>query len=104
MLMICNYAPRYQEAIPQSMQQKFFSRVSIPQEILSDLGTNLMLKKIYQLLYIHPIQMTPYKFVVRFNKMLKALLRKVIKEEEQDWNTLLPTQIQKDTCKHTPAI
>ena len=54
-----------------------------------------LLKEIYQLLHIHPIRTTPYHpqtdgLVERFNKTLKSMLKKVVSEEGQNWDTLLP--------------
>ena len=71
MLLICDYAIRYPEAIPLCCTDAhqvaeelivFFSRMRIPHEIFSDQGTNFMsqlLKKIYRLLHIHPINTIP---------------------------------------------
>ena len=54
---------------------KLFARVGIPEEILTDQGTNFtsqLLTEIYHLLHIHPIRTTPYHpqtdgLVERFN-------------------------------------
>ena len=107
MLVICDYATRYPEAIPLRCTDAhrvaeelivFFSRIGIPHEILSDQGSNFMyqlLKEIYRLLHIHPIRTTPYHpqtdgLVEHFNKTLKSMFKKVASEEGQDWDTLLP--------------
>ena len=106
-LVICDYATRYPETVPLRTTDAhkvaeelivFFSRMGIPREILSDQGTNFMsqlLKEIYRLLHVHPIRTTPYHpqtdgLVERFNKTLKAMLKKVASEEGRDWDTLLP--------------
>ena len=106
-LVICDYATRYPEAIPmryidaESVAEvliKFFSTVGIPKEILSDQGSNFMsqlLKEMYRLLGVHPIRTTPYHpqtdgLVERFNKTLKSLLRRTIKEQGKDWDCLVP--------------
>ena len=106
-LVICDYATRYPEAIPLRCTDAhrvaeelivFFSRMGIPREILSDQGSNFMsqlLKEIYRLLHIHPIRTTPYHpqtdgLVERFNKTLKSMLKRVASEEGRDWDTLLP--------------
>ena len=76
----------------------FFSRFGIPREILSDQGSNFMsklLKEVYRLLRVHPIRTSPYHpqtdgLVERFNKTLKALLRRLIEKEGRDWDKLLP--------------
>ena len=93
-LVICDYATRYPEAIPLRCTDThrvaeelivFFSRMGIPREILSDQGSNFifqLLKEIYRLLPIHPIRTTPYHpqtdgLVERFNKTLKSMLKTV---------------------------
>lgn len=64
-LTICNYATRYPEAVSLPTIEaeriakelvKLFSRVGIPDEILTDQGTNFMsalLQEIYRLLHIN---------------------------------------------------
>ena len=71
-LVICDYATRYPEAIPlRSIDAehvaeellKFFSRVGVPQEILTDQGSNFtskLLAELYRLLKIQPIRTSPY--------------------------------------------
>ena len=106
-LVICDYATSHPESLPlrctdaHRVAEKlivFFSRMEMPNEILSDQGTNFMsqlLKEIYRLLHIHPIRTTPYHLqtdglVQRFNKTLKSMLKKVASKEGQHWDTLLP--------------
>jgi len=106
-LVICDYATRYPEAIPlRSIDAgtvaehliQLFARVGIPREILSDQGTNFMsqlLKELYNLLQIHQIRTSPYHpqtdgLVERFNRTLKSLLRKLVNKEGRDWDRLLP--------------
>lgn len=78
-----------------------FSRVGIPQEILTDQGANFtphLLTELYRMLRVHPIRTTPYHpqtdgLVERFNQTLKHMLRKSMGKEgkcEKDWDTLLP--------------
>ena len=77
---------------------KFFSRVGIPKEILTDQGSNFvsqLLTEIYRLLHIHPIRTTPYHpqtdgLVERFNKTLKSLLQRAAVDVGKDWDKLLP--------------
>ena len=77
---------------------KMFARVGIPKEILTDQGTNFtsqLLAEIYRLLHVHPIRTTPYHpqtdgLVERFNKTLKALLRKAAVDEGKDWDRMIP--------------
>ena len=106
-LVICDYATRYPEAIPlraidaETIAEelvKFFSRVGIPEEILTDQGSNFtskLLAEVYRLLHIKPIRTSPYHpqtdgLVERFNQTLKAMLRKTAKEEGKDWDRLVP--------------
>ena len=93
-LVICDYATRYPEAIPlRSIDAgtvaehliQLFARVGIPKEILSDQGTNFMsqlLKELYNLLQIHQIRTSPYHpqtdgLVERFNRTLEVTFEKV---------------------------
>ena len=69
---ICDYATRYPEAIAMSSVEatgiakelvNLFSHVGVPDEILTDQGTNFMsslLEEICQLLHIKKIRTTPY--------------------------------------------
>ena len=105
-LVICDYATRYPEAIPlrnidantvAEELMKFFARVGVPSEILTDQGTNFtsqLLAEVYRLLHVKPIRTTPYHpqtdgLVERFNQTLKAMLRKTA-EEGKDWDRLIP--------------
>ena len=106
-LVICDYATRYPEAIAlRSIDANaiagellsFFARVGVPEEILTDQGTNFtsqLLGEIHRLLQIKPIRTTPYHpqtdgLVERFNGTLKAMLKKTVAEEGKDWDRLLP--------------
>ena len=106
-LVVCDYATRYPEAIALQKVDagsvaeqliQLFSRVGIPRQILSDQGTNFMLQLLrehYNLLNICPIHVSPYHpqtdgLVERFNKTLKALLRKLVNKEGRHWDRLLP--------------
>ena len=106
-LVVCDYATRYQEAIPMHSIDaehvaeelvKLFARVGVPSEILTDQGSNFvsqLLAEVYHLLHIKPIRTTPYHpqtdgLVERFNQTLKAMLRRTAREEGKDWDKLLP--------------
>ena len=106
-LVICDYATRYPEAIPlrtidaghvAEALVEFFSRVGVPGEILTDQGSNFtsqLLIEIYRMLHIHPIRTTPYHpqtdgLVERFNRTLKSMLRKAATSEGKDWDKVLP--------------
>ena len=75
-----------------------FSRVGIPQEILTDQGTNFtskLLGELYRLLNIKALRTSPYHpqtdgLVERFNGTLKGMLRKTAQEDGKDWDKLLP--------------
>ena len=71
-LVVCDYATQYPEAVPlRSIDAehvaeeliKLFARVGIPQEILTDQGSNFMsqlLAELNWLLHVHSIRTTPY--------------------------------------------
>ena len=77
---------------------KFFSRVGVPKEILTDQGTNFMSKlltELYRMLHVQPIHTSPYHpqtdgLVERFNRTLKAMLNKLVGDEGKNWDQLLP--------------
>lgn len=106
-LVVCDYATRYPEAFPMKFIDatsvaeellKMFTRVGIPEEILTDQGTNFtsqLLAELYNMLHVRSIRTTPYHpqtdgLVERFNQTLKGMLRKAAKEEGKDWDTLIP--------------
>ena len=106
-LVICDYATRYREAIPLRSTDavhvaeelvQMFTRVGVPQEILTDQGSNFtsqLLVELYHLLHIHPIRTSPYHpqtdgLVERFNQTLKSMLRKAATNEGKDWDKLVP--------------
>ena len=106
-LVICDYATRYPEAIlvrsidAENIAEeliKLFARVGIPQSILTDQGSNFtskLLMELYRLLRVQGIRTSPYHpqtdgLVERFNQTLKLMLRKVIDKEGKDWDKLLP--------------
>ena len=72
-LVVCDYAARYPEAIPLRSTDacgtycrrtgKAFARVGIPEEILTYQGTNFMstlFGEVYKLMKIKPIRTSPY--------------------------------------------
>ena len=77
---------------------RIFARVGIPEEILTDQGSNFtskLMSEIYRLLHIHPIRTSPYHpqtdgLVERFNGTLKAMLIKVAVEDVKNWDRWLP--------------
>ena len=70
-LVVCDYATRYPEAFPMKFIDaasvaeellKMFTRVGIPEEILTDQGTNFtsqLLAELYNMLHIRSIRTTP---------------------------------------------
>ena len=106
-LVVCDYATRYPEAVALSSTDaehvaeelvRIFSRVGIPEEILTDQGPNFMsqlLAEIYAFLRIKPICISPYHpqtdgLVERFNQTLNAMVRKMSISESRNWDKLLP--------------
>ena len=106
-LVVCDYATRYPEAIPlksidaEHVAEKLvelFARVGIPREILTDQGSNFMsqlLVELYRLLHVKPIRTSPYHpqtdgLVERFNQTLKSMLRKATAIDGKDWDKLIP--------------
>ena len=97
-LVVCDYATRYPEAVPLSSTDaehvaeelgRIFSRVGIPEEILTDQGANFMsrlLAEIYKFLQIKLIWTSPYHpqtdgLVKRFNRTLKVMVEKMSSSE-----------------------
>ena len=110
MFVVCDYATRYPEAVAlknidagtiAEELDTIFSRVSIPQEILTDQGANFtshLLTELYRMLHIRPIRTTPYHpqsdgLVEHFNQTLKTMLKKSLGQKgsnAKNWDTLLP--------------
>ncbi|XP_064103315.1 uncharacterized protein LOC135213265 [Macrobrachium nipponense] len=102
-----HYSTRYPEAVPlkgieteqvaEALVQ-IFSRVGIPKEILSDMGTQFtsnLMKEVGRLLSVKQLVTTPYHpacngLVERFNGTLKTMLRKMSSERPKDWDRYLP--------------
>ena len=106
-LTIVDYATRYPEAFPLSSQTaenvadclfSLFSRVGIPDEIVSDQGTNFMSELITQLcttLSIKRIKSSIYHpeangLVERFNATMKHMIKKFVHDEPKLWDQMLP--------------
>lgn len=106
-LVVCDYGTSYPEAIPlRSIEAEhiaeelvhIFARVGIPEEILTDQGTNFMstlLGEVYRLMKIKQIRTSPYHpqtdgLVERFNQTPKSMLRKTATSEGKDWDKLIP--------------
>ena len=97
-LVMCDYATRYPEAVPLRninaetiMEElvRIFARVGLPQEILTDQGSNFqsqLSQELYKLLRVSAIRTSPYHpqtdgLLERFNQTLKSMLRKCAAEE-----------------------
>ncbi len=98
----------YPEAVPlrginaahiaEELIKIFAARVGMPEEILTDQGSNFtsqLLAEFYQLLHIQSIRTSPYHpqtdgLVERFNQTLKSMLRKAVSSEGKDWDEWIP--------------
>ncbi|KAL5494045.1 hypothetical protein EMCRGX_G015315 [Ephydatia muelleri] len=106
-LVVCDYATRYPETMAmRSVEAEqvaeelvtLFSRVGVPEETLTDQGTNFtsqLLHELHRMLHVRHIRMSPYHpqtdgLVERFNQTLKTMLRKTAVDEGKDWDRLLP--------------
>ena len=103
MLTLVDYATRYPEAVPlKNIETKtvaealldMYSRLGIPQEVLSDLGTQFVSKcmeEISRLLSIKRLTTTPYHpirngLVEGFNVTLKKMLRRLCHKQPRQWH------------------
>ncbi|KAK7922269.1 hypothetical protein WMY93_009171 [Mugilogobius chulae] len=106
-LVVCDYATRYPEAFPLRtitahavlrVLIQLFSRVGIPDETLTDQGTNFtsrLLQLFHKQLGITALRTTPYHpqtdgLVERFNQTLKRMLQKFVSDTRKDWDRWLP--------------
>lgn len=106
-LVVCDYATRFPEAVPLKVQTaesvadaliQIFTRVGLPQEILSDQGSNFMSKmmvELCKLLQIKKLASSPYHpetngLTERFNGTLKGMLKCYAQQEPQKWDKQLP--------------
>ena len=106
-LVLVDYATRFPEAIPlRAATAKavahelvmLFSKMGIPDQIISDQGTcflSSVLTKLYQWLNIKRIRTSVYHpqtdgLVERFNQTLKRMLKKLITTDGRDWDQLIP--------------
>ena len=99
-LTMCDYSTRYPEAIllPSTEAGRVamelvsvFAHVGVPDEILTDQGSNFMsalLGEVYGLMNIQRIRTTPYHpqtdgLIERFNGTLKAMLKEVCEPQPE---------------------
>ena len=102
-LTLVDYATRYPEAVPlKNIETEtvaealldMYSRLGIPEEVLSDLGTQFVSKcmeEVSRLLSVKRLTTTPYHpicngLVKRFNGTLKKMLRRVCNEQPRQWH------------------
>ncbi|KAL3997082.1 hypothetical protein ACER0C_009738 [Sarotherodon galilaeus] len=93
-LVVCDYATRFPEAFPLHVVMapnvlralvQLFSRVGIPDEILTDQGTNFTSR-----LMTSPYHPQTDGLVERFNQTLKRMLQKFVSDTGKDWDQWLP--------------
>ena len=106
-LTIVDYATRYPEAIPLRTTNskvvadalvQYFCRVGIPEELVSDQGSNFigkLMTQLYEQLGITKIKTSVYHpeangLVERFNGTLKSMLKKFVGDCVKVWDKYLP--------------
>ena len=106
-LTLVDYETRCPEAVPlknieaetvAEALQDMYSRLGIPEEVFSDLGTQFVSKckkEVSRLLFIKRLRTTPYHptcngLVERFNGTLKKMLRRLCNEQPRQWHLLTP--------------
>ena len=106
-LTMIDYATRYPEAVAlpgietervAEALVEMFSRVGIPDEILTDCGSQFtaeVMKEVSRLLSLQQITTTPYHpicngLIERFHMTLKQTLRRMCAERPKDWDKYLP--------------
>jgi hypothetical protein len=102
-LTVVDYATRYPEATPlkrittEAVAEALvaiYSRVGIPEEVLTDQGRQFVgevMREVSRLLSIRQLTTTPYHpqtngLCERFNGVLKQMLRRMCDERPQDWD------------------
>ena len=101
-LTLVDYATRYPEAVPlknidtETVAEALldlYSRLGIPEEVLSDLGTQFIsdcMQEVSRLLSIRRLTTTPYHPICnglteKFNGTLKRMLRRLCAEQPKQW-------------------
>ena len=102
-LTLVDYATRYKDAAPlKSISTEadaealvdMYSRLGLPEEILSDLGTQFVsecMQEVSRLLSIKQLSTTPYHpicngLVEKFNGNQKSMLKKLCSEQPKQWH------------------
>ena len=99
-LTLVDYATKYPEAVPLTVAEALmdmYSRLGIPKEVLSDLGTRFVSKcmeEVSKLLSIKRLTTTPYHpicngLVERFNGTLKKMLRLLCNKQPRQWHSFV---------------
>ena len=106
-LTMIDYATRYPEAVAlpgietervAEALVEMFSRVGIPDEMLTDCGSQFtaeVMKEVSRLLSLQQITTTPYHpicngLIERFHMTLKQMLHRMCAERPKDWDKYLP--------------
>ena len=106
-LTIVDYGSRFPDAIPLKTTTRqdvaealleYFSQVGLPEEILTDRGSNFtsdLMEKLFQMLGICGVRTSAYHpqtdgMVERYNAMLKAGLKKYVDKFPNEWNKAIP--------------
>lgn len=101
-----DYATRYPDAVALPSVEtgrvaealvEMFSRVGVPNEVLSDRGTNFtseLMKEVARLLSLKQLHTSPYHpmgngMVEKFNGTLKLMLKRMCAEKPIDWDRYL---------------
>ena len=105
-LTLMDYATRYLEAVPlknidtETVAEALldmYSRVGVPEEVLSDLGTQFTsdcMKEVSRLLSIKGLTASPYHsaynvLVEKFNGTLKRMLRRLCHKQPRQWHRFI---------------
>ena len=103
-LTLVDYATRYPEAVPLKKTTTevvaealldIYSRVGIPEEVLTDQGTQSeCMQEVSRLLSIKGLTSTPYhpicnELVERWNGTLKSMLKRLCQDQPKQWHRLI---------------
>ena len=104
-LTLVDFSTRYPEAVPlknidtetvavAEALLDIFSRLGVPEEILSDLGTQIVsdcMREVTRLLSIKQLTTTPYHpmcngLTEKFNRTMKSMLKRLCSEQPRQWH------------------
>ena len=107
-LTLVDYATRYPEVVPIKnidteaaaealLDMQLYCRVGVPEEVLSDFGTQFLSKckdEVSRLLSIKRLTTTPYHpicngLVEKFNGTLKKMLQRLCSEQPKQWHRFI---------------